>query len=110
MNLVRMRVGVVILAVTNVGRAADPTEPVVLKGHTKAVSALAWAADGKAVATASDDRTIRVWDPATGRQTASITEVAREGYGGPVVAFTAELKAVAVNYWGEVTIRTVADG
>lgn len=111
MRMLRMTVVVVILAaVTNLGGAADPPEPVVLKGHTKAVSALAWAADGKVVATASDDRTIRVWDAVTGRQTASITEVAREGYGGPVVAFTADLKTVAVNYWGEVTIRTVADG
>jgi Tol biopolymer transport system component len=71
---------------------------------------VAWAADGKTVATAGDDRTIRVWDPATGRQTASLTGIAREGYGGPVVAFTADLKVAAVNYWGEITIRTVADG
>jgi WD40 repeat protein len=90
--------------------AADPPEPVVLKGHTRAVTAVAWAADGKAVATAGDDRTIRVWNPATGRQTASLTGIAREGYRGPVVAFTADLKTAAVNYWGEITIRTVADG
>jgi Tol biopolymer transport system component len=62
------------------------------------------------VATAGDDRTIRVWDPATGKQTASLEKIAREGYGGPVVAFTADLKVAAVNYWGEITLRTVADG
>jgi WD40 repeat protein len=108
MNAVRVAVVAVLLAaVVNPGRAA---EPVVLKGHTKAVSTVAWAADGKSVATAGDDRTIRVWDPATGRQTASLPGIAREGYGGPVVAFTADLKIAAVNYWGEVTIRTVADG
>jgi len=111
MNAVRAAVVAVILAaVINPGLAADPPEPVVLKGHTKAVSAVAWAADGKAVVTAGDDRTIRVWDPATGRQTASLPGIAREGYGGPVIAFTADLKVVAVNYWGEVTIRTLADG
>lgn len=111
MNAVRVAVGAVFLAAAmNPGRAADPPEPVVLKGHTKAVSTVAWAADGKVVATAGDDRTIRVWDPSTGRQTASLTGVAREGYGGPVVAFTADLKTAAVNYWGEVTVRTVADG
>lgn len=92
------------------GFAADTPEPVVLKGHTKAVSALAWAADGKAVATASADRTIRVWDPVTGRQTETQTAIAREGYGGPVVAFTTDLKLAAVNYWGEITIRNVAGG
>jgi RNA polymerase sigma factor (sigma-70 family) len=86
-----------------------PAQPVTLKGHTKAVSAVTWAANGKAMATASDDRTVRVWDAGTGKQTASLTGVAREGYGGPVVAFTADLKVVAVNYWGAITIRTVAD-
>ena len=110
MNEIRAAVVTVILtAVMNPGLAADPPEPVVLKGHTKAVSTVAWAADGKAVATAGDDRTIRVWDPATGRQTASLPGIAREGYGGPVVAFTADIKVVAVNYWGEITIRTAAD-
>lgn len=89
--------------------AADPPELVVLKGHTKSVSALAWAADGKAVATAGDDRTIRVWDSLTGRQTASLAGIARDGYGGPVVAFSADLKIVAVNYWGEIAIRSTAD-
>lgn len=101
---------VILPALMTHGLAADPPEPVVLKGHTKAVSALAWAADGKTLATAGDDRTIRVWDPSTGRQTASLPGIAREGYGGPVVAFTADLKLVAINYWGEITIRTVADG
>ncbi len=90
--------------------AADPPEPVLLKGHTKAVSAVAWAGDGKAVASASDDRTIRVWDPATGRQTSILPAIAKEGYGGPVVALTRDLKVAAINYWGEITIRNVADG
>lgn len=110
MNVFRAAVASVILAaMMHPGLAADPPEPVVLKGHTKAVSVVAWAADGKTVATAGDDRTIRLWDPATGRQTASLTGVAREGYGGPVVAFTADLKVVAINYWGEITIRSVAN-
>lgn len=94
-------------AALNPGLAA---EPVLLQGHTKPVSVIAWAADGKAVATAGDDRTIRIWDPATGKQTASQTGIVREAYGGPVVAFTADLKLVAVSYWGEITIRSVADG
>ena len=111
MNELRAAVVAVILsAVMNPGLAADPPEPVVLKGHAKPVSAVVWAADGKAVMTADDDRTIRAWDPATGRQTASVSGIAREGYGGPIVAFTADLQVVAVNYWGEITIRSVPDG
>lgn len=100
-------VAVMLAAVTVTGQ---PVEPVVLKGHTKAVTAVAWAADGKAVATAGDDRTIRVWDPVSGKQTAFLPGIAREGYGGPVVTFTADLKVAAVNYWGEIAVRAVADG
>lgn len=103
-------ISVLLAAIMNPGRAADLPQPVVLEGHTTAVSAAAWAADGKSIATAADDRTIRIWDPDTGRQTASLTEIVRKGYGGPVVAFSANLKLVAVNYWGEITIRTVVDG
>jgi WD40 repeat protein len=90
--------------------ASEPTKPVVLEGHTKAVSSVAWDSDGITLATAGDDRTIRLWDRITGRQTASLSWIAREGYGSPVVAFTTDLKVAAVNYWGEIAIRTVPDG
>lgn len=90
--------------------AVDPPDPVILKGHTGAVSTVAWSADGQFLATASGDRSIRVWDPLRGRQVAFLQEIAREGYGGPVVAFTPNLDVAAVNYWGEVTIRKVSDG
>ena len=89
--------------------AADSQAPVVLKGHTARVSTVVWAEDGKSLATASDDRSIRVWDAATGQQVTELPEIARAGYGGPVVAFTPDLKLVAVNYWGEITIRTLPD-
>ena len=78
-DAVRAVVAAVILsALMNFGLAADPLEPVVLKGHTKLVSTVAWAADGQFVVTAGDDRTIRAWDPATGRQAASLPGIARE--------------------------------
>lgn len=93
----------------NATNAGDPPDPVVLNGHTSRVSTVSWSANGKAIATASDDRTIRLWDPVTGQQTAIQSQIARAGYGGPVVAFTAELKVEAVNYWGEIAIRKVAD-
>ena len=100
----------ILAAIVNAGHPVDASEPIVLKGHSMAVTAVTWANDGKTLATAGDDRTIRVWDPITGRQTTSLANIARDGYGGPVVAFTSDLKVVAVNYWGEITTRAVADG
>ena len=40
----------------------------ILRGHTNSVQALAYAPDGRTLATAGDDRTVRLWDPATGEQ------------------------------------------
>ena len=37
-------------------------------GHDGVVNAVAWSPDGSRVATAADDGTVRVWDPATGHE------------------------------------------
>lgn len=37
-----------------------------LSGHLQAINAVAWSADGRRIATGSDDLTARVWDAATG--------------------------------------------
>jgi eukaryotic-like serine/threonine-protein kinase len=42
----------------------------VLRGHSAPATSVAYRPDGKQVATASNDQTIRLWDPATGQQTA----------------------------------------
>ena len=40
-----------------------------LPGHVKGVTALAFSADGKQLASGSGDQTCRIWDPATGGET-----------------------------------------
>jgi eukaryotic-like serine/threonine-protein kinase len=46
----------------------------ILRGHSSPATSLAYRPDGKQVATASNDQTIRLWDPATGQQTALLQE------------------------------------
>lgn len=50
-----------------------------LEGHTDNVWSLAFSADGKTLVSASDDRTIRFWDVATGKQIRRITHKNRIG-------------------------------
>ena len=44
-----------------------------LTGHTDDVHAVVWSPDGTRLASASEDLTVRVWDPVTGTQLATLT-------------------------------------
>ena len=59
-------------------------ERAALTGHTSKVEAMAIAPDGTWLATASMDRTVRIWDPVTGRERAALT------------GHTSEVTAVAI--------------
>jgi WD40 repeat protein len=70
----------------------------VLTGHTATINRIAYAPDGKTLATASDDMTIRLWEAATGQARAVLS-----GHHGPVnsLAFAPDGRTLATGegYW-----------
>ena len=81
-----------LFAVAGALRAQPPAPDVVavLKGHTEPVEAVAVSADGKFIATASFDKTVKLWDAATGKELR--TYGGEQGHKGQVlcVAFSAK--------------------
>jgi WD40 repeat protein len=61
--------------------AASGTVSAMLKGHAELVTSLAFSADGRMVASASQDRSVRVWDIASRKMLLTFV-----GHAGPVTA------------------------
>src|SRR5262249_53876204 len=58
-------------------RAEAAEGPTALRGHAEPVLALTFSPDGKALASASSDQTVRLWDVAAGEERGTLT-----GHGG----------------------------
>lgn len=63
-----------------------------MRGHTGDVRCVAFSMDGKMLATASDDKTVRLWDPANGREILVLKE---HTIGVSSVAFSRDNKRLA---------------
>lgn len=70
-----------------------------LKGHTNPVVDIAFSPDGRLIASASLDRTVKVWEVPTGRLQRTLT-VGESGWGASSVAFSPDGKTLATGSGG----------
>lgn len=85
-----------------------PGAPCVLRGHSQAISALAFSPDGASLATASRDHLVKVWNLATGQATVTIAGAEEQVN---ALAFSGDGQRLAI---GETALKfrvvRVADG
>ncbi len=65
----------------NVSPEEIPGEEVTLAGHTDHIRGIAFAPDGRIVATVAADAALKLWDPATGQLRATLTPLPSHGEG-----------------------------
>ena len=94
---------------------AAPGTSLALTGHGNTVVQLAFTPDGKIIASASYDESVRLWDGFSGREIRRFvpSEGSSSGY-GPIVAFSADGRSVAIEAVlktkNAIEIRDVATG
>jgi WD40 repeat protein len=68
-----------------------------LEGHTEAVRSVCFGPDGRTLASGSDDKSVKLWDVATGRNTTTLKE--EDPYLWSCAAFSPDGKMLATGGW-----------
>src|SRR4026209_238825 len=91
------KLAVVLVALAAVGPlpAQEPKLLFTLEGHSDLVLAVAFSLDAKTVASASQDRTIKLWDMGAGKNTATLKGHSPDFWGVFSVAFSPDGKSLA---------------
>ena len=92
---------------------ATGREKIFLKGHTDSVNSVAFSPSGKILASGSSDNTIRFWDVASGKNTATMKAVPKISVtddGSSIVAFGAAVSANSVAFSPDGKTLAVGNG
>ena len=87
--------------------AATGAKKQTLQGHTSAVMGVAWHPDGDRLASASTDRSVRVWDPRTGKLMLSLVDLSSQM---TTVAWSPDGKTLAAGGDGTIIVYDAVPG